>query len=242
VTRSGSFAALFGVQLLRAPVVAIICWAADAKAAPPEAQAQPRVEFWSGGEAFHRIWSLYTGVSFAPIGSVREDGFRIRGIAGYGDYGNGTVSFADFLLGYHAQFGPLTLKVFAGITGADHDPDQPLSTPRGAGRGGKGVVEAWWNITDRIWTSADLSWGSLHSVYNTRVRVGWRLWPELSAGLEGGSAGTVDRDIARIGGFMRYEWATGELSISGGLAIDGPASDWQGAPGPFGTVSVLTRF
>jgi len=220
----------------------MVCWSASAQAAPPEVQLQPRVEFWSGGEAFQGIWSIYTGASFAPFGSVREDGVRVRGVAGYADYGNGTVSFADLLVGYHAQLGPLTLKILAGITAADHAPDQPLASPRGAGLGAKGVVEAWWNITDRVWTSADLSWGSLESVYGSRVRLGWRLWPELSAGLEGGSAGTPDRDIARIGGFVRYEWETGELSISGGLVIGGPASDWQGSPGAFGTVSLLTRF
>jgi len=200
------------------------------------------VEFWSGGEAFQHIWSIYTGASFAPFGSVREDGLRVRGIAGYGDYGNGTVVFADLLVGYHAQLGPLTLKVLAGVTAADRDPDHPGSMPQGAGLGAKGVVETWWNITDRVWTSTDLSWSSLHSVYSGRARLGWRLWPELSAGFEGGATGTLDRDIARIGGFVRYEWATGELSISGGLAIDGPASDWQGPPGAFGTVSVLSRF
>jgi hypothetical protein len=122
--------------------------------------------------------------------------------------------------------------------------------------GGKGVVEAWWNVTDRVWTSADLSWGwtsadmswnSMHSAYGARARIGWRFWPELSVGFEGGaagasfdegSAGTVDRDAVRLGGFVRYEWATGELSISGGLATDQPGGDGQ----PFGTVSVLTRF
>jgi Cellulose biosynthesis protein BcsS len=212
-----------------------------ARAAPPD-QDQPRVEMWSGGEAFDRIWSVYTGASFAPFGSVREDGFRLRAVVGYGDHGSGTVSFADLLVGYHAQLGPVTLKVFAGLAAEDRRSDEPGSPPQGVEVGAKGAAEVWWNITDQVWTSVDLSAASLHSLYSARIRLGWRLWPELSSGLEGGSAGTTDHDIARFGGFLRYEWATGELSLSAGLAMDGPSSHWHGPAGPFGTLSVLMRF
>jgi hypothetical protein len=200
------------------------------------------MEVWAGAEAFHRVWSLYSGVMYAPFGSVREDGLRVRAVGGYGDHSTGTASFADLLLGYHKQLGPLTIKFLAGLTVADRDLDDPHSALQGSQLGGKVVLEAWWNITDRAWASADLSWGSLHAAYSSRVRLGWRLWPDLSAGLEGGAAGALDSDIARLGGFVRYEWATGEASLSGGLAVDGPHSDWEGSHGPFGTISVLTRF
>lgn len=240
--RSGSRAALFGTVLLGAAAIGVVCLAPGAQAAPPEDQALQRVELWSGAEAFHRVWSLYGGGSFAPFGSIREDGLRVRAIAGYGDYGSGTVSFADLLIGDHRQFGSITVKIFAGLTVANHDADHPLSAPQGAGLGGKAVLEAWWNITDRTWASADLSWGSLHNTYGSRARLGWRLSPEFSIGFEGGSAGSLDTDIARVGGFARYEWANGEASVSGGLAIDGPRSDWEASHGAFGTFSVLTRF
>src|SRR5262245_56292574 len=239
--RCGSLAPLFGVALPSG--LALACWVHTLEAAPPEQQDQgpPRTEIWAGAEAFLGIWSAYTGTSFAPSGSIREDGLRLRAVGGYSDYGSGTVSFADLLVGYHAQWGPVTLKLFAGLTGAAHAPDDPLAVPQGFELGGKGVAEAWWNITDQAWTSADLSWASSHSLYSGRVRLGWRLWPELSSGLEGALAGTVDRDFARLGGFVRYEWETGELSLSAGLAAaDEPGSHW--AAGPFATVSVLTRF
>lgn len=256
MARFRSVASLFAVQLPRAAVLALACSAHGAQAAD---KAQPHVEVWSGGEAFQQFWSIYAGAGVAPFGSVREDGFRVRGVAGYSDYDGGMVSFADLLLGYRAQLGPVTLKVFAGLTGADRVSDELLRERWGTEIGGKGVVEAWWNVSDRVWTSADLSWGwtsdamtwnSMHSVYNGRVRLGRRLSPVFSAGLEGGAAGAsleegsadgVDRDIARLGGFVRYEWATGELSVSGGLAVDRLNSHW-GPLGPFGTVSVLTRF
>jgi hypothetical protein len=151
------------------------------------------------------------------------------------------------LIGYHKQLGSVTIKVFGGLSVTDHapDPGEPYPRLRGTEYGGKGVLELWWNITDQAWASADLSFGSTHMDYGGRIRLGWRLWPELSVGLEGGSGGTAEPDLehdtARIGGFLRYEWATGEVAISGGWAAEGTWRDRDG-PAPFGTVSLLTRF
>jgi hypothetical protein len=227
-----------------AAACALACGTTGADAASPERSdpGPPRIEAWSGGEGLDRIWSIYSGMSLAPFGGVREDGFRLRSVAGYGDYGTGTLWFTDLLAGYHHQWGPVTLKAFAGLSVTDRQSAQPSSLPLGTELGGKGVAEVWWNITDRAWTSADLSWGAPHGIYNGRVRLGWRLWPELSTGLEGGAAGSDERDIARLGGFLRYEWESGELSLSTGLAMDGPISHWDGPAGPFGTLSVLMRF
>jgi hypothetical protein len=84
--------------------------------------------------------------------------------------------------------------------------------------------------------------------YNGRIRLGWRLWPELSVGFEGGAGGpmapalqtTLQSGLARAGGFLRYEWAGGEASISGGVFVGG--DEREGRVHPFATVSVLTRF
>lgn len=195
---------------------------------------------------------------YAPFGSIREDGFRVRATVGYSAYSytsprwtgtgpqafkfHGTVSFADLLIGYHKQLGSVTIKVLGGLTAADQNVNDAEATSGGAGLGGKGVLETWWNITDRAWASVDLSWATLDSIYGSRARFGWRLWPELSAGLEAGATGSWDYDTARVGGFVRYEWASGEVSASGGLAGDGPRSGWVDLHGPFATLSLLTRF
>jgi hypothetical protein len=223
--------------------------------APPAEQQPPHVETWSGVDVFPHIRSVYGGASWAPFGSIREDGFRLRGAGGYGGYGvgpsdtgRGTVAFGDVLVGYHKQLGPLTIKVFGGLTVLDHAPDPtgPWQALIGTEYGGKGVLEAWWNITDEAWASLDLSWASTHMDYGGRVRLGWRLSPVLSAGLEGGSGGTAEQglehDTSRMGAFLRYEWATGEVSVSGGWAADGTWLEREWPPGPFGTVAVLTRF
>jgi hypothetical protein len=228
--------------------------AGEAQSGAPE----PRYEIWAGGEAFHQVWSLYAGGTYAPFGSVRQDGFRVRAVAGYGAYRyasarwtglatqqlrfHGSTAFADLLAGYQHQMGPLTIKILGGLSLADRSVDDPDASNLGAQVGGKGVFEAWWNVTDQIWTSLDLSWSTLDSVYGSRVRVGWRWWPQLSVGVEGGAAGSWDYDTARVGGFVRYEWTTGELSVSGGVSGDGPSNGFVDVHGPFATFSVLTRF
>jgi len=228
-------------------VVLSFCGAGAHGEEPEAAQAQPRAEAWSGAEVFQHIWSVYGGVTVAPFAAIREDGVRLRGVLGHADYGKGTAAFGDLLIGYHKQLGTVTIKVFGGLSVTEHvpDPSEPSPVRQGTEYGGKGVLELWWNITDQAWASADLSFGSTHMDYGGRVRLGWRLQPELSVGLEGGSGGTaepqLEHDTARIGGFLRYEWAAGEIAISGGWAAEGTWRDRDG-PAPFGTVSLLTRF
>ncbi len=253
MARSGSW-----VILCRALVAcAAVSHEASAQSATAESPAAPHFEVWSGAEAFHRVWSLYGGGMYAPFGSIREDGLRVRVAAGYAAYNytsprwtgtgtqalnfRGTASSVDLLGGYHKQLGPVTIKILAGLTIGEQNVDDPEATT-GTEAGGKAVLETWWNITDWAWTSVDVSWTTLHDIYGTRARLGWRLWPELSIGLEGAATGTWDYDTARVGGFARYEWASGEVSLSGGLSGDGPRSGRVDVHGPFATFSVLTRF
>jgi Cellulose biosynthesis protein BcsS len=202
----------------------------------------------------------------ALFGAIQEDGVRLRLVTGYGAdsysgpraFGagsqvvkfNGTASFADALVGYQKQLGSVTLKVFAGLTAADSQvkPDDPETSIRGLGFGGKVAVETWWNIGDQAWTAVDLSWGSLYQSYAARTRLGWRFMPALSVGLEAGAVGNLDCDIVRVGAFVRYELASGEISISGGASNDKLRDGSSGllgatqASAPFVTLSWLTRF
>ena len=222
-------------------------------------------ELSAGAQTVNRAWSLYTGTTVAPFASIQEDGLRLRVVGGYGAYGysgpravgvtsqtvsfKGTVAFTDALIGYQKQLGPLTVKVFAGLSAAQYrvEPDDPETTVRGPGVGGKAVLEAWWNIGERAWSSVDVSWGSLHDSYAARSRLGWRFVPAFSAGLEAGGFGNRECDVVSVGGFLRYEWEGGELSASGGLSNDRfwPGVDRLGAAqssAPFATVSWLARF
>jgi hypothetical protein len=256
--------ALAALQLATASFILSSPADAEDSAASGEV-SETHSEVWSGAQAYGHVWSLYSGAAVAPFGSIRDDGWRVRAVAGYGAdrYSGpravgagpplvftfkGTGSFADLLLGYHQQLGPVTLKAYAGVSLADRQvtPNDPESLIHGTGLGGKIALETWWNLSDQAWTSIDVSWGSLYRSYAGRARLGWRLTPALSLGLEAGAAGNLECDILRAGGFLRYEWTSGELSLSGGASNDklldsgGPAVARSSTP--FVTLSWLTRF
>jgi Cellulose biosynthesis protein BcsS len=224
-----------------------------------------RFEASAGAQTFVDAWALYTGVTAAPFGSLDRDGVRVRAVGGYGAYRysgpraagvgsrivafRGEAAFADLLAGYQAQLGALTLKGFAGVATSEHrmSPDDPETAVRGGGVGARIALETWWTIGERAWTSLDVSWATVHDSYAGRGRVGWRLLPALSAGLEAGAAGNIECDVARVGGFLRYEWAAGEISASAGWSND-KLLDGRDGPGlgetstPYATVSWLTKF
>jgi hypothetical protein len=230
---------------------------ADGTGQADVAPGATRFEVWTGAQAYRHVWSLYSGTSVAPFGSIQDDGFRLRLVGGYGSdtYSGGAgvkftgaTSFVDALAGYQRQLGPLTLKVFAGLMATDRQvsPYDPAAV-QGLGVGGKVVAEGWLNLGDRAWTAVDASWGSLHQSYDGRARLGWRLVPALSTGLEAGVHKDVDSGIVRAAMFLRYELPSGEISISGGLANDRLLEERKTfsaahAGHPFAMVNLLTRF
>jgi hypothetical protein len=237
-------------------------WAVD-----PSGEREPDVphsEWWAGAQSFDHSWSIYSGATLAPFASIQQDGLRLRAVAGYGAYSyqglraaqplpivrkfRGETGFAELLGGYQIQYGPVTVKAFGGVLAEDIwlQPDDPENAIKGAGWGGKVALETWWNATDRAWVSLDLNWATLHDTYSARTRLGWRFTPALSAGLEAGLTGSEQYGGVHAGPFLRHEWATGELNISGGLATDNPSDQpWADAAqssAPYATLTWLTRF
>ena len=211
----------------------------------------PALETWLGAEATPNVWSIYTGATWAPFGSVREDGWRVRLASGVGVYRYrtliegerfriyGVTGFADVLAGYQATLGALTVKAFAGANMDGHAlrPDDPGNPVDDGKIGGKVVLETWLNLGASDWMALDLSAASAHQTYYSRLRVGHRLVPQLSVGLEGGAFGNEKSDYGRGGGFVRYEWERGEISASGGVT-----GDIARPTTPYATVTYLSRF
>ncbi len=216
-------------------------------------------ETWVGADATPHIWLVYSGMTISPFSDLWSDGVRLRLGGGYGHYaykgdrryaGNkastrdiafkAQTSFAEGLAGYLWRLGPLTAKVFAGATMIGHNiaPDDPLAST-GTKIGPKGALELWLNLGNSAWTSLDVTFTTAHTTYSAHSRIGYRVLPTVSLGLEGGingSAGKAEDDCScgttstgmldpahrdiRVGGFARYEWFGGEVSLSGGLSTD----------------------
>jgi len=214
-------------------------------------------EVWTGAQAYTDVWSSYTGFTLAPFGPIDQDGWRVRLAGGYGAdrYTNssgtrfeGATTFADGLIGYHRGLGPLTVKVFAGVAMVDRqiEPGDPGARILGTDFGGKAALETWLNLGDRAWTAIDMPWASLYRDYAGRARLGWRLTPELSSGIEAGAVGNFDSDIIRAAAFLRYEGARGEVSVTAGVSNDTLLSGNRrldvSSAAPFAMLNWLQRF
>lgn len=206
------------------------------------ATVAPSREAWIGAESTANVWSLYSGLTWAPLGSVREDGWRVRMVGGYGQYkfdptSHGASAFGEIFGGYHWTLGALTLKAFVGATfegAVSADLANPFLDRL---VGGKGVIEAWQNLGELDWAAVDLAWSSTHESIHARLRLGHRVTSSLSLGVEAAAFSSTAGETVRGGGLARYEWDAGEVSISGGALRDQihPAT-------PYATVVYLSRF
>lgn len=192
-----------------APLVGLAALTAlsGAAAANPAEAPQGR-EIWAGADVSTNVWLVYSGITLAPWSAIHDEGFRFRAAGGYGEYkydrtqetlDDGQVSqrptqfhaetyFADFLVGYLKRFGELTAKAFVGASIISHEisPTDTETIAIGDETGVKGVIELWLNIGESGWGSLDLSWASAHNTRAARARLGYRVWPKLSVGLEAG--------------------------------------------------------
>lgn len=208
-------------------------------------------EAWVGADVIRHAWSVYSGGTWAPFGKLQDDGFRLRMVGGYGQYryqGSidaqaqtvyGTSTFADVLAGYQMGLGALTLKAFAGATfdGQLLDPFDAGNPVNGNATGAKGVLEAWLNLTSNTWAQTDLSYSTAHRAYFSRLRLGYQVTGGVSLGVEGGAFGNAASDSGRAGGFLRYEWLGGEVSVSGGVS-----GDIAAPRNPYATFVYLMKF
>jgi hypothetical protein len=243
-------------------------------------------EAWAGVDVSKDAWLIYSGITVAPWGHIHEDGWRVRVAGGYGGYkysGNRSITedidiqkfkaqthFTDVLAGYLTKWGPLTAKAFGGVSLISHQiaPLDPENIAVGDEWGAKGVIELWFDITPEAYAALDLSWSTAHDARSARTRVGYRMTPTLSIGLEAGlnidaqgdcdlgwtsrddcgqqaRLGKIDRDLldyTRGGAFLRYEWDGGEIAVSGGVAGRLLGQGGDGDPEPYLTLNYITQW
>lgn len=268
-----------------AAFMAVVSFAALANLTPTPTYASelPRYtrEAYAGADITSDVWLLYSGVTLAPTSDIYSNGIRLRASGGYGQYRysghrvgdpkgskrqfKGKITYVEALIGYQKRFGELTAKAFIGLSAIDHtiEPHDPVALggliTQGLEYGVKGAIELWLNLGNDAWTSLDLSYTSAHDTYAGRWRLGYRMLPSVSIGVEAALNGNVDNadrllsdgtrreqmnPQGRVGLFARYEWAGGEVSLSGGLsnsAYDFKPSE-DGFEDIYGTLNWLIRF
>lgn len=159
----------------------------------------PSHELWLGAHATEDSWFIYSGGTTAPFGNLDHDGFRLRAVAGRGEYRyeghqltiypdnsvgfapvnfTDRVTFTDALIGYMVQMGPLTAKGFAGLAFVDHDLS---ATPgfkasiEGLDWGPKVQAEFWYDPGGKYWFALNAGYTTAHETYSVNTRAGYRL-------------------------------------------------------------------
>ncbi len=214
-------------------------------------------ESWAGAEAFRRVWSLYSGSTYAPFSNLRQEGLRLRTVSAFSAYSyagrrfdaasggalwqtfRGQARTVDVLAGYQVRSGDLTVKLFAGYqnTAIAISPFDPETIVQGQRHGFKGALEVWYNITPRNWIAADLTAATAFGSYSHRMRVADRMFEHVSLGIEAAAFGHKEAATYRAGTFLRFDNGTHEVSVSAGWSM--PRGDSGHA---YGTAQWLYRF
>lgn len=199
---------------------------------------QPRREVFSGVETTNNYTGVYAGGGYAFGEGLYGSGWRVRAVGAVGRYSydgtlfesgsyvptefSGDVSFLSVQAGYQIRRGPLVVKAFAGIEAVDQQisPYDPGNSVQGTALGLRIALETWADLTGRWFLSADASFGTAFQEYWELTRIGYRLGPVLSAGLEGGVLGNREYNAGRGGGFVRAHFKAFEATVSGGFTGD----------------------
>jgi hypothetical protein len=200
--------------------------------AEPEA---PHTETFIGFEASDNYTSGYVGGGYAFGKGLYEPGFRLRAVGSFSGYHydgtllqagtyvpvtfDGEDAFLAALAGYQFRPGALIVKLFAGIEAEDQHivPHDPNNSVQGRAVGLRLLAETWLDVSPKFFLSVDASYGTAFQEYCSLARVGYRVRPKLSLGLEGGALGNEEYDAGRGGGFVRGNLRTIEVTLSGGF-------------------------
>ena len=226
------------VSLLRATgalSALVLCFGLSLNTAYAEPES-PHTEIFTGLEASDNYTSGYVGGGYAFGKGLYAPGLRLRAVGAYGRYDydgalfdgrdyaattfDGRVGYAAALIGYQFRPGAMTIKLFAGVEVEDQDvtPHDPNNAVQGTEVGLKLLAETWYDIAPRWFMSADGAYGTAFQDYWSLMRVGFRVRPRLSLGLEGGALGNEEYDAGRGGGFVRVNLRQLEVTLSGGFS------------------------
>jgi hypothetical protein len=196
---------------------------------------EPHAQIFTGLEASNNAISGYLGGGYAFGKGLYEPGWRIRAVGSIGRYDyqgtlfgggadlattfDGVGSYGAALLGYQFRSRSLIVKRFAGIEAEDQriTPRDPENSVQGSAVGLKLQAESWLDVSPATYLSLDASYGTAFREYWSLARIGYRIGPRLSLGLEGGALGNEEYDAGRGGGFVRLNLQGIEMTLSSGF-------------------------
>ncbi|KAB2850417.1 MAG: cellulose biosynthesis protein BcsS [Hyphomicrobiaceae bacterium] len=223
------------IAALLAALCLVLPSSASSQEPPPLNWGRNAFQLWSGGDYSERHWSAWAGLAYSPFSAISNPGFRLRVIAGGGQFHytgyaieggkivettlKGTSDFVEGAIGYQWQLGSWTMKLYGGALFSETRPDAFDVLPKSTSRvQPKITFENWINLSPYYWVNVDGSYATTDRDYWSRARLGWRVHRVLSAGPEISAEGNRYIDAWRAGIFVRYDGTWGEAVLSGGVA------------------------
>jgi hypothetical protein len=211
-----------------------------ASAGVPAPDAPPRAEYFTRFEVSDNYASGYVGGGYAfGKAGLYELGFRLRAAGANGRYHAAITMTARF--SWTATTLPTNFEgqaaYLAALVGYQYQPGRgssnssPASKPKTsissrttrttrcrAVRSVSGCKPgSWLDLSERLFLSADATYGTAFQEYWALGRLGFRARPRLSLGLEGGALGNEEYNAGRDGGFVRVNFRDFETTLSGGF-------------------------
>ncbi|MGO9543392.1 MAG: cellulose biosynthesis protein BcsS [Rhodomicrobium sp.] len=253
--------ALIGLAFV--PAALPSCWALD------DSPSAPHFESYAGADYDSRSADLTTSLVWSPFNPINQPGLRIKldgladvyGVTNASIFGKGfqpgdIMGLGDVMAGYQFNRGPVWIKLYAG---ASYELQARLIWQAGQvvqqqSWGAAAAVESYWQASDRVWTSANISWlqpGNTTSIYS---RAAYEFYHgsglKISAGGEAGftlsnaddfkegKALDLYNDYVRGGGLLNLRYGSHDLSLSGGLSQANDEAAWR----PYATIRYGRQF
>lgn len=196
-----------------------------------------KADFFGGIDAAKATTFAWMGVTWAPIGMLAEDGWRVRFMGGAGRYSyqtnvvpggvNDANAFSAELLGGYRKtftnvFGQtLYVGAFAGVQYEDqllvyNDPSNPA---QGSEAGIKGSLEIYSRIRERYIATAFATLSTVHKKYHAKASALYQLNETWAFGAEAAILGDARYQEHRAGLVTSLTWQKRLFSLSAG-ALD----------------------
>jgi hypothetical protein len=214
-----------------------------------------KTDFFGGIDLANAVTFAWAGVTYAPVGTLSADGWRLRIMGGAGRYtylssivpggvNDASVYTAELLGGYRRTFDDIFgrrvhVGAFAGVNYESQMlalPD-PFNPTQGSKAGIKAAIEIYSRIAQAYILTAIATASTAHSKYYAKTALLYELTPRWSFGGELVTMGDARYSEHRAGLAGSLTWGNRILTLSAG-ALD---NSGRGS-GAYATLSVYSPF
>ncbi|MEJ8571803.1 cellulose biosynthesis protein BcsS [Microbaculum marinum] len=210
--------------------------------APAGTELPPRWHLFFGGDSAAESMFGHAGLVWAPVDDLHQTGWRLRAIAGGGEFAylsgstriSGRLLTAAVMPGFEWIGDDAGVTIYGGATVQDQTtrPHDPGKSRQGTRFGAKARIEGWFRPTSDVVLNGSGSYATAAESYTARISANVALSPHFALEPEMAAFGEPGYDQQRYGLLVEYRHDRQlTLKLGGGWAIepddDGPYVAFQ---------------